>query len=750
MVITARPDGGIEVHAPVTVTADETTSVVLNTPPVQSTTVTPSTTADTDVTLAGVTVTIPSSTSLTLPDGSGYSGDIEVRVAPLDSDTVTPVPLPQGMNSDGTSFDSNPFLMFDVSMFASGGANDGNPLQLANNQTVGIRREVSFDDDTLQAVAGLNNQIPLLRYDPDTAKWVDVGTLTYADGVVTGALPHLSIYGGFGTAFYSFSYSYPTVCQKGRIMDGSQGRKASIQVETFVYTRGGAIIKRSGTTTDADGNFCIEVPPAGAMSSIEQWNASDPTHVKYSLPVRLRALKVDNRYVALPAAPAVTNDMMCGAGATCDDIGMIQHPLGMNPKPPTCAANASICDDGNSCTTDSCDSATMCPAGTSCSGCSNTASTGSCDDGNSCTTNDTCSAQTCSGTKAPSVGVASGFTAPPTLTLMSAGMTGVTFEDSFAAAPSDIMWNMPIEVNSGTATSSGGRLVITDTDPADTNGPTSLNLSGPSDRVGALSGAGHIDVAFVLPSAANDAASTIELTLSDDMGSVRATLMRSGATGSAFQLSVDGGSGPQSVTLPAGLVHVLRIARDASGNVSATVTPNGGSPVTIAGGALSAAAPWTMALSMTTNTISGQTGNVDVFELDAITSNVTFDLPAQWALSNSPLSYGGTDYADVGGGAFGVLWYGAHTTGGIDLVWDGTTMTPIAFDGVTSTIKAYLISATMGMTPLHVTIYSESDANAISAALTGLGITPFTIDATIDVLTRNSDGTYSSSLISCP
>jgi hypothetical protein len=50
------------------------------------------------------------------------------------------------------------------------------------------------------------------------------------------------------------------------------------------------------------------------------------------------------------------------------------------------------CDDNNSCTNDSCDSAT---------GCVHAANSNSCDDGNACTNNDVCSGGACKGTSAP-------------------------------------------------------------------------------------------------------------------------------------------------------------------------------------------------------------------------------------------------------------------------------------------------------------------------------------------------------------
>src|SRR5439155_462928 len=49
---------------------------------------------------------------------------------------------------------------------------------------------------------------------------------------------------------------------------------------------------------------------------------------------------------------------------------------------------ARSCDDGNVCTTDSCDPAT---------GCVHAPNTVPCDDGSACTTNDTCSGGTCVG-----------------------------------------------------------------------------------------------------------------------------------------------------------------------------------------------------------------------------------------------------------------------------------------------------------------------------------------------------------------
>jgi len=64
-------------------------------------------------------------------------------------------------------------------------------------------------------------------------------------------------------------------------------------------------------------------------------------------------------------------------------------------------SNAPDCDDGNPCTTDTCDSAR---------GCVHTNNTAACDDGNACTTGDVCSAGVCKGGAAPSCNDANGCT----------------------------------------------------------------------------------------------------------------------------------------------------------------------------------------------------------------------------------------------------------------------------------------------------------------------------------------------------
>src|SRR5438876_3433500 len=68
----------------------------------------------------------------------------------------------------------------------------------------------------------------------------------------------------------------------------------------------------------------------------------------------------------------------------------------------TCAGRTPPnCDDGNVCTTDSCNPAPSC---------THTNNTAPCSDGNACTTNDTCSGGTCVGGQPPNCDGGSGFT----------------------------------------------------------------------------------------------------------------------------------------------------------------------------------------------------------------------------------------------------------------------------------------------------------------------------------------------------
>ncbi len=93
-------------------------------------------------------------------------------------------------------------------------------------------------------------------------------------------------------------------------------------------------------------------------------------------------------------------DGVCNAGGpeTCDDgnactIDICHAVAGCQHLPtnnPCCSGQVSICDDGDPCTTDVCDPTTA--------DCSYSLNTASCNDSNACTENDTCNAGTCGGT----------------------------------------------------------------------------------------------------------------------------------------------------------------------------------------------------------------------------------------------------------------------------------------------------------------------------------------------------------------
>ena len=75
---------------------------------------------------------------------------------------------------------------------------------------------------------------------------------------------------------------------------------------------------------------------------------------------------------------------------SCEDVGHVFKGPGTacaDPNPCPCTDHAQ-CDDGNSCTDDSCDLVT---------GCAHVDNTASCDDGDACTTDDACSAGACAG-----------------------------------------------------------------------------------------------------------------------------------------------------------------------------------------------------------------------------------------------------------------------------------------------------------------------------------------------------------------
>ena len=88
-----------------------------------------------------------------------------------------------------------------------------------------------------------------------------------------------------------------------------------------------------------------------------------------------------------PCVECVSGEIVTTSGNPCNDGNNCTSGDVCNQG--ACVGNVINCDDGNPCTTDSCDPV---------NGCTFTPNTNACDDGDNCTTDDACSGGVCSGT----------------------------------------------------------------------------------------------------------------------------------------------------------------------------------------------------------------------------------------------------------------------------------------------------------------------------------------------------------------
>ena len=136
----------------------------------------------------------------------------------------------------------------------------------------------------------------------------------------------------------------------------------------------------------------VPVGPGNFFVGIQQTNPINAS-LSFDNEAPLRSGKF---YGSSPLPPATWFDFSPGNSFKLN-VGVILNP---------CAGGAAVCDDGNVCTDDGCDSV---------AGCSHTNNTGSCDDGSACTGGDTCSGGLCTGTPVPCSSIQPGidvFTTP--------------------------------------------------------------------------------------------------------------------------------------------------------------------------------------------------------------------------------------------------------------------------------------------------------------------------------------------------
>jgi hypothetical protein len=172
--------------------------------------------------------------------GTPVTGSVDVFVTPVDpSDPVEGLGAPELLASSPSSSGQvalTSFGMLDVTI-----EQGGQRLQIAKGSTLTIRIPVPAGPTTAPAT------LPLWSFDIVKGLWLSEGTLTLdeANGVYEGNIPHLS--------WWNADIEEATGCVCGTVLDKAGKPVGGAQVRSSGVGYGGG----SGTTTAADGTFCV-------------------------------------------------------------------------------------------------------------------------------------------------------------------------------------------------------------------------------------------------------------------------------------------------------------------------------------------------------------------------------------------------------------------------------------------------------------------------------------------------------------
>lgn len=394
VVAIARVPGNPDAYALVTPSADRAVDIRIDIAPSRSAVITQAVSETTIVNVAGTEIALPPRGLLVAQDGTPYTDAVEVRFAEL-TGSLANLPLPTSTHN-GFTIQENSAAVFDVAIY---GTDASANVALQPLSPIPFRRAIELDTATVEALTDGDSTLRLSSFDAATGEWRDDGVLSYDDGVVSGAFAHFTLYrvnivGALWPASGRHETDVATGCARGRVThsDGSPYVNANVAYVFDVFPAGRRsdfYRTRIDMYTDADGYFCAAMPRAGQTATVRRYNpvTNAVLETRTNLVVEPITFWIDYTRIAMPTPP-VANSAVCSTG--CADWGTLIHPNSPPLPAPTCAANAALCDDGNPCTTDTCNASATCPAA-GCSGCTNAiTATASCDDGNACTTNDTC------------------------------------------------------------------------------------------------------------------------------------------------------------------------------------------------------------------------------------------------------------------------------------------------------------------------------------------------------------------------
>lgn len=395
----------------------------------------------------------------------------------------------------------------------------------------------------------------------------------------------------------------------------------------------------------------------------------------------------------LDSRPDLTADSRDDARGdlACDGAG--GEPCGdadadAGPTLPACLADATVCDDGDGCTVDTCDPA-PCPDGVPCDGCSH----------------------------APLIAaVAPGEPDPPSLlATYEAGPYALVepFDGLPLATPI-----LDFGAEGGSLYLDGGALLLVDDDLGEA--PSVLRVTSADAALSAPgeAGEGHVEVAFRLSAEGIARPVFFDLLGPESAAGDRvvASLLPGLGPPGDYVLAVEQGDfgADRTVALAAEHDYTLSVVVDA-GTTSAILRRHGGvdsEPVEV-GTVVIGSTPgtWRIDLEVEANARAGQTEPVELLAILGVGSDLThISGLVGWTLAGADLTLGGVRYGDAA--APGALWL--ESDGGLAPAdgWRAMALAPEREE-----IGFYLVEDPAGGALGRATLYSELGADEVQALL---------------------------------
>ncbi len=745
VVVTARKDGAVPVHQRFDVVAEERLEGDLSLPPVASVQIAP-TPSPGPANVGGLELT---PAGFVGADGKAFTGTVELRVVPIDDGNAQAAPPAELAELGGLAM-----ARFAISAFAAGTENALQP-----EGPLVVRQKLTLTPEMEAAIAKGDTSLTFRRFDAATGTWVEAGSVSYAGGVLTTTLTHLSWFA---------------------VASATLGKPVGTGCLTISLTKAGAPF---GTGVWVKATYPPPLQPLTQylIGKVKPWGTACATFPALQATTMTVLFGTQQHPIAAPPLViAGTPAPSCANPSTCANLGTVE--LGA-PAKHACVATPQICNDQNACTTDTCDATT---------GCKHVVATGTCDDGNACTQGDTCttSAPTAAnptgavckpGQPKPcaddgiactvegcdtltggcvtqnncptppcvnaTVTIADGFAKEPKLESVAAGPS-VSVNDTFDGAALDATRWLSLAENGGaTIGLEGGAFVVRDVLPKGTGSASAQydlaagqlglgELNGSDDRA-TFKGSLDATVTFGFGVAADIltcqlSAQVYSPTTAKGLHALVETQALSGAT---FSLNEAGGT-PKGVKL--GTSNTLALTYDPTGGkIVVTLTGEGGSTTTLEA-TEPKVADYVFTLSGACESTDATTKAV-MLRIDEIKTNLSFARPAHWRLTGSALNVDGTAYTATQGGP-GNPGFAFVTADGAAREF-GPGGGAVAFAGTEPTVLGAAVTMTLQGQTYSRTAFTPKSEAELKAFVEASGAT-VTKMTTFTAFTQQPSGAY--------